>query len=113
MRVVAVAEMPARVGPTMLTPGATEWQAAHPGGVALYAARPCSTGSCETACPGGTPSAVATPGTALPRTRIGRGGHPCVSMRLIHPRNAMTSSISWSVISVSYTHLTLPTSDLV
>ena len=44
MRVVAVAEMPASVGPTMLTPGEIEWQAAHPGGVALKSARPSSTG---------------------------------------------------------------------
>src|SRR5262245_55768049 len=66
--------MPASVGPTRLTPGAIEWQAAQPGGVALNSARPSSTGFWDAACGGAAPTTA--PGTALPRTRIGRGRPP-------------------------------------
>ena len=38
--------------------------------------------------PEGAP--ILAPGTAEPFTRIGRGGHPWVSIRLTQARNAMT-----------------------
>src|SRR5205823_7078601 len=94
-RAAAVVAMPDRVGPTMFTLGAIEWQAAHPGGVELKATRPSSTGSLEAAVGGAVPTTA--PGTALPFTRMSRGGQPCVSILLTHPRNAMTAVMSWSL----------------
>lgn len=43
----------------------------------------------------GRPATLA-PGTALPFTRIGRGGHPWLSIRLTQARKATTSVICWS-----------------
>src|SRR5579864_7696338 len=91
--------MPARVGPTMLTPGAMEWHAEQPGGVELNATRPSSIGSLDAALAAGAPTLA--PGTALPFTRMGRGGQPCVSILLTQPRKAiravMSASLSFSV----------------
>src|SRR5262245_60995150 len=86
--------MPASVGPTMFTPGAIEWHAAHPGGVDENATRPSSTGSLDAGRGSGAPTTA--PGTALPLTRIGRGGQPYVLILLTHVRNAITCVISWS-----------------
>src|ERR1700675_2660252 len=94
MRAAAVDGIPARVGPTMFTPGAMEWHAAHPGGVPLKSARPSSAGLFDAAVAGGAP--ILAPGMAEPFTRIGRGGHPWVSIRLTQVRNATTLSISAS-----------------
>lgn len=68
-----------------------EWQATHPGGLALNRSCPIATGSSEA----GAPSSGAAPEPwSEPVTRIGRGGQPWLSIAAIHVRNATTWAMS-------------------